>query len=135
MEKYPYVLTTGRRSFEFFHAEHRNLEMMREFHPDPLAEINDEDAAREGIEDGDWVLLENQFGHAKFRAKVTQGIKPGVIEAEHAWWFPERNPEDKGGGCFGVLESNANQLTSQGECGPSSYGSPYKSQICSLKKA
>ena len=37
--QYPLVLMTGRRSWEFFHSEHRNLETMREFHPDPLIEI------------------------------------------------------------------------------------------------
>ena len=134
-KKYPYVVTTGARSFEFFHSEHRNLESMREFHPDPLMEIHPSDAEREGILDGDWCQLTNQFGTAKFKAKVTEGMKPGVLSVEHAWWFPERSPEDEGGGCFGVLESNANQLTSLGECGPSSYGAPYKSQLCSLKKA
>ena len=135
MEDYPFVLTTGRRSWEFFHAEHRNSEMLREFHPDPMFEIHPDDAAKYGIEPGDWVWLENQFGKAKFRADVTEGIKRGVLSAEHAWWFPERNPENVDGeGCFGVYESNANQLTSQGECGPSSYGSPYKCQVCKIYK-
>lgn len=136
MEEYPFVLTTGRRSWEFFHSEHRNSKMMREFHPDPIFEIHPDDARKYGIESGDWVWLENQFGRAKFRADVTEGMKRGVISAEHAWWFPERSPEDQDGeGCFAVYESNANQLTSMGECGPSSYGSPYKSQICKIYKA
>lgn len=135
MEEYPFVLTTGHRTWEFFHSEHRNSEMLRSFHPDPLFEINPADAAEYDIEDGDWVYLENQFGKAKFKAHVTPSILKGVISCEHAWWFPERDPEDHGMGAFDVFESNANQLTSQGECGPSSYGSPYKSQICKIYKA
>lgn len=134
MEEYPYVLTTGRRSWEFFHSEHRHLRSMREFHPDPLCEINPEDAAREGVREGDWVWIENGFGKARFRVKVTDGMLQGVVSCEHAWWFPERAAEDEGFGCFAVYESNANQLTSMGECGPSSYGSPYKSQICKISR-
>ena len=40
-EKYPLVLTTGARSFEFFHSEHRQPgTTSRELHPDPLFEMN-----------------------------------------------------------------------------------------------
>ena len=39
-EKYPLILMTGRRSWEFFHSEHRNLATMREFHPNPVCEIS-----------------------------------------------------------------------------------------------
>ena len=39
-EQYPFVLTTGARSVEFFHSEHRQLETSREFHPDPLFEMS-----------------------------------------------------------------------------------------------
>ena len=37
-----FVLTTGARSVEFFHSEHRQLETSREFHPDPLFEMSPE---------------------------------------------------------------------------------------------
>lgn len=135
-EEYPYVLSTGRRTWEFFHAEHRQLKSMREFHPDPLFDISPEDAEREGIEEGDWVWLENQYGKAKFRASIKEGVLPGTLNCEHAWWFPERDPEDDGvTGPYGSFESNANQLTSQCLVGPSSFGAPTKSQICKIYKA
>lgn len=132
-KKYPFVLTTGRRIQGLFHSEHRNSERLREFHPWPLCEINDEDAAAYGIENNDWVYLENPHGKAKYRALINPGMMKGVINAEHAWWFPERNGEAPE--LFGVFESNANNLTTQDQCGPSSYGSPYKTQICKLYKA
>ncbi|MCI8468651.1 MAG: molybdopterin-dependent oxidoreductase [Eggerthellaceae bacterium] len=129
----PYILSTGRRSWEFFHSEHRNLASMREFHPDPLVDMNSEDAAREGIEQGDWIWLENQYGKAKFRANLSDGVLKGTLNAEHAWWFPEKDPNAPS--LYGVCESNANQLTSQCQCGPSSYASPKKTQLCKIYKA
>jgi anaerobic selenocysteine-containing dehydrogenase len=40
------------------------------------------------------------------KAKLTAGIDPRVINAEHAWWFPDAGPPD-----YGVWTSNANMLT------------------------
>lgn len=134
-EEYPFVFSNGRRTWEYFHAEHRHVQSLRDFHPDPLCDINDEDAAAYGIEDGDWFWVENSFGKAKFRANVSPGVLKGTLNAEHAWWFPEANPEDEGEGPYKTFISNANQLTSQCECGPSSFASPRKTQICKIYKA
>jgi len=132
-EQYPFVLTTGQRSYEFFHSEHRQIKSMREFHPDPICEINTEDAKEYGIEDGDWVYLENTHGKCKMKAKLNPGLLRKVISAEHGWWFPEK--EAAAPSLFGVFESNINLLTTQCDVGPTGYGAPYKNQICKVYKA
>lgn len=132
-ERYPLVLTTGRRSWEFFHSEHRQLKSMREFHPDPIFEINPIDAENAGIKEGDWAVLENSHGSCKLRAHVTDTMLKGVVSAEHGWWFPEKDPEEPS--LFGLWESNINCLTVQGDFGPSGYGSSYKTQLCKVYKA
>ncbi|MEQ3362346.1 molybdopterin dinucleotide binding domain-containing protein [Raoultibacter massiliensis] len=132
-EQYPLVLTTGRRSWEFFHSEHRQLKSMREFHPDPIFEINPIDAENAGIKEGDWAVLENSHGSCKLRAHVTDTMLKGVVSAEHGWWFPEKDPEEPS--LFGLWESNINCLTVQGDFGPSGYGSSYKTQLCKVYKA
>lgn len=132
-EEFPFVLTTGRRSWEFFHSEHRQSPTMREFHPDPLVEINDKDAEALGIEDGDWVWLQNQHGKCKQRAYITPTMKQGIVSSEHGWWFPERNGS-KEGGFYGAFESNANMLTPMCDIGPTGYGAPYKAQMCKIYK-
>lgn len=132
MEKYPFVLTTGQRAYEFFHSEHRQSKYMREFHPDPIMEINPEDAAALGIEEGDWVLMENAHGQAKMKAHLHWGMKKGVVNGEHGWWFPERKGAEPE--LFGVFESNINCLTTAGDYGPTTYGAPYKAQICNVAK-
>jgi anaerobic selenocysteine-containing dehydrogenase len=131
--EYPFVLTTGQRSFEFFHSEHRQVETMREFHPDPISEMNIDDATALGLNDGDWVILENPHGQGKFRLRTNTGMRKGVVNAEHGWWFPEREAAEPS--LYGVFESNANCLTTQFDFGPSTYGAPYKNQICKVYKA
>ena len=132
-EQYPLVLTTGRRSWEVFHSEHRQLKSMREFHPDPIFEINPADAEQAGIKEGDWAVLENSHGSCKLRAHLTDTMLKGVVSAEHGWWFPEKDPEEPS--LFGLWESNINCLTVQGDFGPSGYGSSYKTQLCKVYKA
>jgi len=105
-KKYPYILITGARSPVFFHSEHRMIPWLREIHPDPIVEIHPQVAEKHGIKDGDWVFIESPRGRAKQRARLTNGIDPRVVAAEHGWWFPEVKTPD-----HGWSESNINILT------------------------
>jgi len=103
---YPLVLTTGGRIPFFFNSEHRQLANLRRAYRDPRAEINPETAARHGIAEGDWMWIETRRGRIRQRARLTAGIDPRVVNAEHGWWFPdEHGPE------YGIWKSNANVLT------------------------
>ena len=92
--KYPFILTTGARNYASFHAEHRQIPVLRELHPDPIIEINPEDAAQLGVADGQWVEIRNDYGRAKFKAVVSPIVKKGVVQTDHGWWFPERQADD-----------------------------------------
>jgi anaerobic selenocysteine-containing dehydrogenase len=105
-EDYPLVLTTGARIPYFFNSEHRQIENLRKAHRHPTAEIHPETAARYGIAKGDWMWIETRRGRIRQRAKITGGIDPRVIAAEHGWWFPE-DPAPE----YGVWKSNVNLLT------------------------
>ena len=132
MKEYPLIVTTGGRSFEFFHSEHRQLPTSREFHPQPLVTINPKTAAEYGIKDGDWVWVENEGARYKQKAKLFAGIAPGVIHAEHAWWFPETEGAEPN--LFGTFDSNPNNLTRPFVAGQGGIGSPIKSGICKIYK-
>ena len=132
-KEYPFILTTGRRSWEFFHSEHRQLKRNREFHPWPLFEIHPDDAEKLGIKEGDWCYLENQFGKCMQRATLNAGMLPGVLMAEHGWWFPERSGKAEDG-LFGAFDSNINCLTVENDISFAGYGSSYKTQICKVYK-
>ena len=96
LEEYPIILTTGRRIPVYFHSEHRQLPWCREQWPAPRVEINPEDAAELGIEQGDWVWIETPEGKIRQTADLYYGIKTGVVNLEHQWWFPELDQADKG---------------------------------------
>ena len=130
-EKYPFVLTTGARTWGLFHSENRQMPSLRRIHPMPTVLIHPEDAAALGVKTDDWVKLENQFGSCKMLAEVTARIKQGVVSADHAWWFPERGADD--GTLFGTLECNVNCLLPM-RPGRSGLGNSYKSQLCSVTK-
>jgi anaerobic selenocysteine-containing dehydrogenase len=131
--KYPLILTTGARSWAFFHSEHRQIGELREIHSDPLVEIHPDNACRVGIKEGDWVWIENAHGRCRQRAKLTETIDPRVVSAQHGWWFPEKSgPEPS---LFGVWESNINMLIPLGQVGPSGWCAPYKSSICKIYKS
>jgi len=103
---YPLVLTTGARIPFYFNSEHRQLAKLRKAHPDPIAEIHPQTAAAHGIKNGAWMWIETRRGRMKQRAKLTAGIDPRVIAAQHGWWFPEEAAPD-----YGVWRSNVNLLT------------------------
>jgi anaerobic selenocysteine-containing dehydrogenase len=130
-EEYPLILTTGARSPFFFHSEGRQLASLRRLQPDPQLEMHPETAAALGVRDGDWVWVETLRGRVRMRAKLTDGIHPKVVSAQHAWWFPEMpGPEH---GCF---ESNVNVLTSDEPPYDPCFGSmTFSSLLCKVYKA
>ena len=131
-EEYPFVLTTGARSYEFFHSEHRFLPTMREFHPWPTVEINYDVCKKMGLEEDDWVYVENHRGSCKLRVRPCKGLNRRVVRAEHGWWFPEQEGAEPH--LFGTFDSNINNLIPQGDVGPSGYGAPIKCGICRIRK-
>jgi anaerobic selenocysteine-containing dehydrogenase len=105
---------------------------MRLFHPWPQVEIHPETADKLGINDGEWVWIESFRGRCQQVAKLVRTIDPRVVNAEHGWWFPEREAAEPS--LFGVFESNINNLTSQCQNGPAGYGAPNKGLLCRIYK-
>jgi anaerobic selenocysteine-containing dehydrogenase len=111
-KEYPYILTAGARCPVFFHSEHRMIPWLREIYPDPIVEIHPRTAEKHGIKDGDWVFIESPRGRIKQRAKLTAGIDPRIVAAQHGWWFPEVKTPD-----HGWDKSNINILTDNDPAG------------------
>lgn len=131
-KKYPLILSTGRRSPVYFHAEHRNIPWLREIEPDPLIEIHPDTAKSLDIGNGEWVWVENWLGRCKFKAKVTLVVPPWMVMAPHGWWFPEKPGAEPS--LFGVWESNINQLIPMGFQGKDGLGAPIKHLLCKVYK-
>ena len=84
---------------------------------------------KEGIEEGDWVIIESIRGKIRQRAKIFAGIAPDVVGAQHAWWFPEKT--DPG---HGWDESNINILTDNAydTCDPSMGATHVRTLLCKI---
>ncbi|MBP2632024.1 MAG: Acetylene hydratase [Firmicutes bacterium] len=136
-KEYPLILTTGARKFTSFHSEHRQIEALRDIDPDPMMEINPDTAEKLGIREGDWVMIENQFGKAREKAHLQNGMRPDVVHATHGWWFPERDKgeEAEEPNLYGVWDANINTLIPHKHIGKLGFGAPFKSILCKVYKA
>jgi anaerobic selenocysteine-containing dehydrogenase len=128
-KEFPYILITGRRLPGFFHSENRQVPWLRELHREPVVEIHPDTARKEGIKEGDWVLIESPRGRVKQRAKLFSGMDPRVISAEHGWWFPEKS--DPG---HGWEDSNINILTDNrfANCDPAMGATHVRTLLCRI---
>lgn len=128
-KEYPYTLITGRRQPGFFHTENRQLPWMRELHHDPVVEIHPDTAAKEGIAEGQWVVIESKRGKIRQRAKFFKGLERDVVSAEHGWWFPEE--KDAG---HGWKKSNVNLLIDNAyeNCDPAMGATHIRSLLCRI---
>ena len=131
-EEYPLIMTTGGRETTSFHSEHRQVPSLRAIMPNPLVQIHPETAEKYGIEDGDWVCIENPLGKAIEKAKVTSIVDPRVIHAQHGWWFPEQDAEAPN--LNGVWKANINSLIPHRAIGRIGFGAPFKNVLCKIYK-
>ena len=131
-KEYPFICINGSRSYEFFHSENRQQATMREFHPNPIVKINPEVAKEYGINEGEWVWIENTEGRCKQVAHLDPVLDPHYIHAEHGWWFPEQEPAFPN--LYGAFDSNINNLTTSYETGFGGIGNPLKAPACKIYK-
>ena len=132
-KEYPLTLTTGQRNFTFFHSEYRSIKELREINPYAIAQIHPKVAAEHGIQDGDWMYIENMWGRALFKAEVTPIVRENLVAAEHGWWYPEDEGESPH--LFGTWEANINSLIPHKCIGKLGFGAPYKNLMCKIYKS
>ena len=88
-QKYPLVMITSHTKFRT-HTQWNNLPWLREIIPRSFLEIHPTDAQARGISDGDTVNVFNDRGSIQLMARITNGIRPGVVNAYQGDWqeFP-----------------------------------------------
>jgi anaerobic selenocysteine-containing dehydrogenase len=84
-EAYPLILTTGARSLQYLHSEHRDIERLAKRGRHPEAEIHPATAARYGIADSVPMTIESPHGSVVMRARLTDRILPDVVSLPHGW--------------------------------------------------
>ena len=84
-KKYPLVLMTGARVPFYTHSKFRDIPWLSEFQPEPVVNLNAEDAAARGIAEDDYVFIENDYGRIKVKAHVTKTVSRSVVDMFHGW--------------------------------------------------
>lgn len=127
-EPQSYLLTSYHSPF-YFNSEFRNLDSLRRKEPDPKIELHPEAARREGISEGDWVVVSAHGGSILLRAKVTDRIAPDVVCVSANWWYPER-PFDEN-----WMRSNVNLLTTNDDENEEMGSSNFRGIRCHIRRA
>lgn len=85
--KYPLVFLSTHTRFRT-HSQYSNLPWLKEINNggQGFLEINPKDAAARKIREGDVVEVFNDRGSMKVRARMTEGIKPGVVNCYQGGW-------------------------------------------------
>jgi len=131
--KYPLIMITGGRSQLYFHAEHRNIPWLREKMPDPIVEVHPDTARQFGVQDGEWVYLENDMGRVKRKVQTTRRVRPEHVHTLHGWWLPET--DGTAPNLFGVWDYQINKLIPGPQSSKSGFGGgQYKTTLCRLAR-
>jgi len=115
--KYPFVLMTGARLPNTIHSRGHSVPWLRSLRPDPMVDINPEDAARLGIGQGDRVRLFNDTGEIHVIANLTIVANVGDLHLIH-----------------GYEEANATDLISWNALDPYSGFPSFKQVRCGIEK-
>ncbi|TAM81745.1 MAG: hypothetical protein EPN43_14110 [Jatrophihabitans sp.] len=86
-KKYPLVFLSTHTRFRT-HSQYVNLPWLKEINNggNGFLEINPKDAGPRGIRDGDVVRVFNDRGEMKVYARLTEAIKPGVVNCYQGGW-------------------------------------------------
>jgi anaerobic selenocysteine-containing dehydrogenase len=118
-EKFPFKGTT-RKPYEYIQTNFRNLTSLKELYPAPVAMLHPGDADSRGIKEGDSLRFESPDGSIKAEAKITDGVRRGMVVVDFGWG----NPWDKWEG--------VNALTSGDVWDPISGGTPNRLFVCNI---
>jgi molybdopterin-containing oxidoreductase family molybdopterin binding subunit len=95
-KKYPLIFLQSHSRFHV-HTSFANNPDLLEINPEPYVEINPVDAKKRNITDDDLVAVFNDRGEVKLKARLNEGIRPGVVDIHHGWWakqFDEGSYQD-----------------------------------------
>jgi anaerobic selenocysteine-containing dehydrogenase len=126
LDNYPLVFNSGSRVRSDFRSQFHGVESLVRENPEPLVWIHSLDAAQRHIGDGDPVRVLSPRGEVEMRARVTDDIARGSIDASMG-----------GGGPASVeawKDSNINECTDMGNFDPISGFPVYKALLCQVEK-
>jgi anaerobic selenocysteine-containing dehydrogenase len=82
---YPFVMTSGHNRWSIHSMNIADRVLLQTHRGAPVVLLNDADASRLGIADGDDVEVRNDLGAFVAAAKVTPGARPGQVISYNGW--------------------------------------------------
>lgn len=86
--KYPLTLINGHSRFRT-HSMFANVQSLLDLNPEPIVDINPIDAQKRNISNNDLVTVFNDRARTTLKARITEGIIPGVINITEGWWIEQ----------------------------------------------
>ncbi|HEY2223621.1 molybdopterin-containing oxidoreductase family protein [Actinomycetospora sp.] len=93
----PYSVFIGVREDPYFQTGQRQLPQLRKMSPLPRTFVHPDDAAAEGLADGDWAEIASAHGRISAMVEVREDMQRGHLRVPHGWWFPELLADDPRG--------------------------------------
>jgi anaerobic selenocysteine-containing dehydrogenase len=109
------------------------LPSLRKASPEPTAELHPDTAARYGIENKKWMIIETPKGAIQVRARVTERILPGVVCCQHGWWQECRELKLPGYDAYSNKGANPSMLIGTDLADPISGSLPHRSYLCRVR--
>jgi anaerobic selenocysteine-containing dehydrogenase len=129
--EFPLVLSCAKSLF-YCETQHRQVAALRRSAPDPQVELHPSTAAARGVGAGDWVSVDTPHGSVRARARLSRGLDPGVVVAQHGWWQACDELDLPGYPPYGPDSANLNLVLSQGPSDPISGSSPLRAAVCDV---
>lgn len=123
---FPLVFNSGARVSTDFRSQHHGIPGLLAKQPEPTVTLNTQDAEVRAIRHGDWVRIRSPRGMVEMRAKVTDDIGPGAIDASMGGGTPV-GPE-------AWRNANINELTDIERYDPISGFPIYKTLLCEVER-
>ena len=125
-QEFPLVFNSGARPHTDFRSQHHGIKGLAKDKPEPTVDLNLADAAERDIQTGDLVEVCTPRGAVSFRARVTDDILQGAIEANMGGGTPVRPKAWR--------EWNVNELTDLSNYDDVTGFPVYKSLLCEVVK-
>lgn len=103
---HPFTLFVGVREDPFFMTGQRQLPSLRKMSPLPKVFVHPDDAAAQGLADGDWAEVSSTQGSISGVVEIRSEMLPGHLRVPRGWWFPELLDQLDGAGAHEHNDAN-----------------------------
>ncbi len=131
---FPFTLTTA-KAINFCHGQHRSVPSLRAKTPEPLVELNPEDAADLGISPRAPVCVETKVGAVTMKAQLNPELPHRVVRVMHGWWQGCPDLGLPGYDPFSSEGANVNLIIDNEVIDPITGSVPHRSYPCRISSA